>query len=257
MSGAIFKALSAGLFALALSACSTVDRGAMDRSAVDRTVATIPSDPRSLMSVNTTAGPAGMHPLPDSRVQDATPPGYVSFCLRFADQCNGAAQPAAALPMSVHLWAQLEQVNTQTNDEIWPEDDQRHYGRAEYWNIPTDGYGDCEDSALAKRKKLIDLGLSQSALRIAIVLTPRAERHAVLTVTTDKGDFVLDNLTSGIVAWDQTNYMWLERQDPVLGWVSLRASRILAAQANTPPNPAAPAASYKLATADISSAAYK
>ena len=84
MSGAIFRALSAGLFALALSACSTVDRS----------VATIPSDPRSLISVNTT-GPVGMHPLPDSRVQDATPPGYVSFCLRFADQCSGASQPAA------------------------------------------------------------------------------------------------------------------------------------------------------------------
>jgi predicted transglutaminase-like cysteine proteinase len=253
MSGAIFRALSASLFALALSACGAVDRSAMAPSAVDHGVGAIPSGP--LFTADLQAGPSETHAMPDRRVQDTPPPGYVSFCLRFADQCNATAANSAPLPMSVHLWAQLEQINTQTNDEIWPEDDQRHYGRAEYWNIPTDGYGDCEDSALAKRKKLIDLGLSQSALRIAIVLTPRAERHAVLTVTTDKGDFVLDNLTSGIVAWDQTNYMWLERQDPVLGWVSLRASRILAAQANSPPNPAA---SYKLATAaDMSSASYK
>ena len=50
-------------------------------------------------------------------------------------------------------------------------DDQRHYGRAEYWNIPTDGYGDCEDYALTKRRDLIAAGFPAQALRIAVVLT--------------------------------------------------------------------------------------
>jgi predicted transglutaminase-like cysteine proteinase len=35
---------------------------------------------------------------------------------------------------------------------------------------------------------------------------------------------VLDNLHDEIVAWDKTEYVFLERQDPVsvTGWVSLR-----------------------------------
>jgi predicted transglutaminase-like cysteine proteinase len=57
-----------------------------------------------------------------------------------------------------------------------------------------------------------------------VVLTPNFVRHAVLTVATDEGNFVLDNLHDEIVAWDKTQYVFLERQDPasVSGWVSLR-----------------------------------
>lgn len=47
---------------------------------------------------------------------------------------------------------------------------------------------------LAKRQVLIHLGLPEPALRIAVVLTPSFVRHAVLTVVTDEGNFVLDNL---------------------------------------------------------------
>jgi len=69
------------------------------------------------------------------------------------------------------------------------------------WTIPTDGYGNCKDYALAKRKDLAAAGFPILALRMAIVITPREKRHAVLTVATDKGDFVLDNLENDIVAW--------------------------------------------------------
>ena len=136
--------------------------------------------------------------------------------------------------MTAGLWSQLEQTNSTVNDDIWPEEDQRHYGRAEFWTIATDGYGDGEDFVLTKRKKLIDMGLSEAALRVAVVLTPKAERHAVLTFTTDRGDFVLDNRHPEILPWDRTEYTWLERQDPVLGWVSLRASRLLASNLPAP-----------------------
>ncbi len=125
----------------------------------------------------------------------------------------------------------LSKVNSNVNAAIWPEDDSRHYGRVEYWTIPTDGYGDCEDYALTKRKNLAEMGLPLSALRIAVVVTPSAVRHAVLTVVTDKGDYVLDNLTDDILPWDRTGFTWIERQDPTkaMAWVSLRpADRMLA-----------------------------
>ena len=146
--------------------------------------------------------------------------------------------------MDDSLWQILEKTNSAVNDAIWPEDDEKHYGRAEYWTIPTDGYGDCEDYALTKRRDLIAAGIPEPALRVAVVLTPGDERHAVLTVATDKGDFVLDNLRNDVVSWDTTGYRWIERQDPMraLGWVWLGPeASLLARQAQRSPPPAAAA----------------
>ncbi len=67
-------------------------------------------------------------------------------------------------------------------------------------------------------------GIPQAALRIAVVVTPDESRHAVLTVVTDRGDYVLDNMRDDIVSWDQTGFTWIERQasSSPLEWVSLR-----------------------------------
>jgi predicted transglutaminase-like cysteine proteinase len=159
------------------------------------------------------------------RGQAAKPPsGYIGFCQRFPDQCTAPADAPRLVHMTETLWHTLEGVNIAFNQAFIAEDDTTHYGKEEYWNIPTDGYGDCEDYVLAKRQVLIHLGLPEPALRIAVVLTPSFVRHAVLTVVTDEGNFVLDNLRDEIVAWDKTEYVFLERQDPasVSGWVSLR-----------------------------------
>jgi len=124
------------------------------------------------------------------------------------------------------------------NNTIWPEDDQKHFGRAEYWTIPTDGYGSCHDYALTKRKELIDIGLPQRALRIAILTTPSNQRHAVLTIATDKGDYVLDNLRQDIRPWLSTGYQWIARQDDgsESGWAALNASSILEASLSSKPS---------------------
>ena len=45
----------------------------------------------------------------------------------------------------------------------------KHYGIADYWTLPTDGKGDCEDYALLKRHELIRLGWPSSALLMTIV----------------------------------------------------------------------------------------
>ena len=177
--------------------------------------------------------------MPDSQIIADLPAGFLSFCMRFADQCKSPDNAATSLALTPASWASLQQVNDNFNRAIRPKTDQAHYGRAEYWNIPTDGYGDCEDYALSKRKALIDAGFPAPALRIALVLTRTQERHAVLTVTTDHGDFVLDNLRREIIGWNQTGYEWIERQDPTRawGWVGLGKSmdpKYLAAIANGP-----------------------
>jgi predicted transglutaminase-like cysteine proteinase len=139
------------------------------------------------------------------------------------------------------MWSKLATINASVNDAIWPLDDERHFGRAEYWTIPTDGYGNCHDYALTKRKELADAGFSRRALRVAIVITPRNGRHAILTVATDKGDYVLDNLTNDILPWDKTGYVWIARQDEKndWGWVTFEAapSRLAAGAAYSNASP--------------------
>jgi predicted transglutaminase-like cysteine proteinase len=164
--------------------------------------------------------------MPTGAEHGPIPPGFVSFCMRFSSQCQVSEnQPEIAI-LTPQNWGLLGQVNERVNASIWPEDDERHYGRGEFWTIPTDGYGDCEDFALTKRKTLIDAGLPGRALRIGIVVTTRDARHAVLTVVTDKGDYVLDSLTDDVVPWNQAGYRWLERQDGsnVTQWVALDAA---------------------------------
>lgn len=164
--------------------------------------------------------------MPESNIVAPLPVGFVSFCTRFPDQCEAAKTAPSSVPLAPAQWLALQEVNEAVNRAIRPMDDQQHYGRAEYWNIPTDGFGDCEDYALTKRRDLMAAGFPAPALRIAVVLTWRNERHAVLTVATDRGDYVLDNLTSTIHNWDDTDYQWIERQDPknAWGWVSLDKS---------------------------------
>jgi predicted transglutaminase-like cysteine proteinase len=61
-------------------------------------------------------------------------------------------------------------------------------------------------------------------LRITVVLDRGVVRHAVLTVTTDHGDYVLDSLKDEILTAQKADYVWVERQDRTspTGWVALR-----------------------------------
>jgi predicted transglutaminase-like cysteine proteinase len=70
---------------------------------------------------------------------------------------------------------------------------------------------------------LIQLGWPREALLVTVVLDNEDEGHAVLTVTTDKGDYVLDNKKEDILLWSKTGYRFVKRQsqsDPNV-WVSL------------------------------------
>ena len=86
----------------------------------------------------------------------------------------------------------------------------------EFWTLPqvVDGkmYGDCEDYALEKRRRLIEAGVSAEALSMAVVVTRRGERHAVLVVAFETGDVVLDNLTPWPTPWAALGYTWIQRQ---------------------------------------------
>jgi predicted transglutaminase-like cysteine proteinase len=71
---------------------------------------------------------------------------------------------------------------------------------------------DCVAYVEAKAEALRQLGVPEEALSPAVVLTPGGIVHAVLILTTDAGDVVLDNLSSDIRPWGDLDYVWVERR---------------------------------------------
>ena len=163
-----------------------------------------------------------------SVVETTRPPiGWVQFCSDYADQCQGGPSQPRDIVLSQTSWHDLLKVNHWVNETIKPMTDMEHWGVVEKWDLPTDGYGDCEDYVLLKRKMLIDAGWPREALLITVVRDKNDEGHAVLTVKTDRGEFILDNQTEKVVAWTETGYHFVKRQsqsDPNV-WVSLSDSR--------------------------------
>lgn len=151
------------------------------------------------------------------------PIGWVEFCADTPTECpRGASQPRDIV-LSQTAWRDLVRVNRWVNENVKPMTDMEHWGVVEKWSLPTDGYGDCEDYVLMKRKMLIDAGWPREALLITVVRDKNDEGHAVLTVKTDKGEFILDNQNENVVPWTQTGYHFIKRQsqsDPNV-WVAL------------------------------------
>ncbi len=155
------------------------------------------------------------------------PIGWVDFCAENPVECRGGPSEPRDIVMSQTAWRDLLKVNRWVNDTIKPMTDMDHWGVIEKWSLPTDGYGDCEDYVLLKRKMLIDAGWPREALLITVVRDKKGEGHAVLTVKTDKGEFILDNQNENVVLWTETGYRFIKRQsqaDPNV-WVSLGDGR--------------------------------
>jgi predicted transglutaminase-like cysteine proteinase len=124
----------------------------------------------------------------------------------------------SVIAMNAWTWGELNRINRSINDRIRPMTDEQAFGMSDFWTLPlSDGpraVGNCKHYALEKRKALVEAGAPMSALSIAILRTDRGEVHAVLIVATERGDFVLDNLTSEIRGWREPDYAWLSRQVP-------------------------------------------
>ena len=154
-----------------------------------------------------------------------TPPfGYTAFCVRTPENCMGGTDSPAPMPLTPGKWRELNRINDYVNSNIPERSDMSLYGRREYWTYAdTRNGGDCEDLALLKQRLLIRHGWPLSTLSIAVVRQWNGEGHAVLLVTTDRGDLVLDNMTWKILPWRQAPYEWVMRQShrrPYI-WVAL------------------------------------
>jgi len=126
------------------------------------------------------------------------------------------------ISLTPHIWRTLATINERVNTTIKPLSDQEHWGVVDRWDYPDDGYGDCEDIQLLKRKLLIEVGLPRRALRMTVVLDEVRAGHAVLMVRTDRGEFILDNQRSSVLPWNDTGYEFIKREGAEgHSWVTL------------------------------------
>lgn len=146
-----------------------------------------------------------------SKKSASIPIGHAEFCQNNPGECTINARVIEAEPLTETKWKQLIQVNAAYNAAIVPVTDSDLYKVDEYWTYPS-GFGDCEDYALAKRRKLIDMGWDASTLMMTVVRQTNGEGHAILMVRTDRGDLILDNQEGLIKLWNETPYRFLKRQ---------------------------------------------
>jgi predicted transglutaminase-like cysteine proteinase len=157
---------------------------------------------------------------------DATPPiGWVQFCSERENRrdCELPQLKSINADLDERRWRELLAINAKVNRDIEPVTDMDHWGVAEKWSYPTDGKGDCEDYVLEKRKRLMDAGWPRQSLLITVVRDKKGDGHAVLTVKTDRGDFILDNQEQKVKLWTDTGYKFIKRQsqESVMRWVGL------------------------------------
>jgi predicted transglutaminase-like cysteine proteinase len=139
------------------------------------------------------------------------PIGHQRFCRKFTSECSVSSSKTKATKLNQKRWKQMVEINTQINLSVEPVTDLEYYNKEEHWTYPKN-YGDCEDYVLLKRYMLMQMGWPTSSLLITVVKQTNGDGHAVLTVRTDKADFILDNLRMKIRPWFKTEYRYLKRQ---------------------------------------------
>jgi predicted transglutaminase-like cysteine proteinase len=143
----------------------------------------------------------------------SVPYGWMDFCTRQPQECDQPALTPADVDLTQRVWETLIRVNQEVNASIAPVSNLEHWGtRMDHWDYPYDGKGDCKIYALEKRRLLRAIGFPRQALLMTIVRDRNDQGHAILTVRTSSGDFILDNLTDEIMPWEVTGYRFVKRQ---------------------------------------------
>ncbi|SPL66165.1 COGs COG3672 [Ochrobactrum soli] len=156
------------------------------------------------------------------------PYGHKDYCGRNPRDCrsHSVLPPMQLTPQRLKL---LQSVSSSVNHRIKPVSDQDNYGKRDYWTMPVNGKGDCEDYVLMKRAQLMARGISASQLLITMV--QGSEAHIVLTARTDHGDYILDNMRDEVLPLEKTSYRYIKMQSPSNSgqWVSIAGRSVAVA----------------------------
>ncbi|MDR6430721.1 transglutaminase-like cysteine peptidase [Brucella pseudogrignonensis] len=169
------------------------------------------------------ANPASKSHWMPTGERTSQPIGHYEFCERHPAECSILNKTSAPLTLNQKVWQGIVTINASINERIAPRTDMEVWGHEEYWEYPTTA-GDCDDYMLLKRRELIALGIPANTLLMTVVRQPNGEGHAVLTIRTDRGDFILDNLDQRVRIWNDTDYTYLKRQSTTNTgvWVSIK-----------------------------------
>lgn len=160
----------------------------------------------------------------NAQTQTTIPKGWLEFCRNEPKDCVQQNTHLTPVHLSSKSIAKINQINRWVNSTIHPLSDERQWGIEDLWSYPDNGEGDCEDYVLLKRRMLIEEDFPPPSLLITIVRSQKGEGHAVLMIRTERGDFVLDNLSDEMLPWSKTNYHFIKRQsetNPNI-WVKLK-----------------------------------
>jgi len=153
----------------------------------------------------------------------SVPYGWVDFCQRYKGECDAGVSMPRDIALTPKAMKEIDRINRWVNKNVESVSDMDHWGVIDQWDYPADGKGDCEDYALLKRKLLVEQGFPAQALLMTVVKDKNNEGHAVLTVKSDHGDYILDNMTNDVKGWKDTGCRFVKRQsqaDPNT-WVSI------------------------------------
>lgn len=130
--------------------------------------------------------------------------------LRQHPELDPAAAQFTPARLSVGRAAQLMKVNKEINRSIRYRSD----AAKDIWEV-ADKAGDCEDYAIRKLQTLVqDHGFPRGALTLAACRADRGRGHAVLLVHSDRGVYVMDNLSPRVMPWQELPYDWVAREEP-------------------------------------------
>ena len=98
----------------------------------------------------------------------------------------------------------LDGINRGVNGMIAYKRDKAVYGSLDHWAKPGEilkrGAGDCEDFAILKMAALLDAGIPAHSMALVVLQdSQKGVFHAVLSVTTGNGTFILDNVRNNVV----------------------------------------------------------
>jgi predicted transglutaminase-like cysteine proteinase len=144
--------------------------------------------------------------------ETSVPYGWVDFCQRYRGECQDDERIPQDIDLTRAALRKIERVNAVVNKSVAPVSDQDHWGIVDQWDYASDGKGDCEEYALLKRRLLIEEGFPREALLVTVVKEKNGDGHAILTIKTNRGEYVLDNLTDSLRPWASAPYRFVKRQ---------------------------------------------
>lgn len=110
------------------------------------------------------------------------------------------------LKLTKQLWKTILDVQREGNKIIW-QDDFVTWKKADFWEFPKEigkkKYEDCDGITLWKMDALLKKGVDKDYLTMVVCYTEEKEGHAILCVTTDEGDYFLDNRFGSVVSYKE------------------------------------------------------